>query len=75
MIIKKKINYGIFLLSAGYGKRLRPLTLDMPKALIKINEKPILENWLDIFNNFMYPPSEILINTHYQADKIKQFYA
>jgi len=35
------------LLSAGYGTRLRPETLQKPKCLIEINKKPILEIWLD----------------------------
>ena len=30
------------LLAAGYGSRLRPITKDIPKPLIKIGEKPIL---------------------------------
>ena len=33
------------LLSGGYGKRLRPLTEKIPKCLIEINRKPMLEHW------------------------------
>ena len=35
-------NYGVILLSAGYGKRLKPITLNKPKVLVKIKNKPIL---------------------------------
>lgn len=35
------------ILAAGFGTRLYPLTEDMPKALIKINGKPILDNTLE----------------------------
>ena len=59
------------LLSAGYGTRLRPLTLKTPKCLVKINKKPILEHWL---NKLDYIGVEnILINTHYLADKVNYF--
>ena len=34
------------LLSAGFGTRLRPITNQVPKCLIDVNKKPILEFWL-----------------------------
>ena len=36
----------VFLLSGGYGKRLRPITNTVPKCLVKINGEPLLEFWL-----------------------------
>ena len=65
MIHKSKIKYGVFLLSAGYGSRLHPITVNIPKPLVKVKNIPILENWLNIFNNLNHPPHEILINTHH----------
>ena len=59
------------LLSAGYGKRLRPATLEQPKCLIKINGKPILEIWLDKLSSVGC--EEVLINTHYLAEKVNKF--
>lgn len=67
------INYGVILLSAGYGKRLKPITLKKPKVLVKIQKKPILEHWLHTFNNLDLPPKEVLINTHYLSDQIVSF--
>ena len=32
------------ILCAGYGKRLNPITLKIPKPLIEINEITLLEN-------------------------------
>jgi len=39
------------ILASGIGKRLRPLTNDKPKSLVKINERTILEYQLDILSD------------------------
>lgn len=33
----------VVLMAGGYGRRLRPLTIDCPKPMLKVGEKPILE--------------------------------
>ena len=35
------------LLAAGFGTRLRPLTENVPKCLVPIRGKPLLEIWLE----------------------------
>ncbi len=59
------------LLSAGYGKRIANLTKNTPKCLLKINNKPILQIWIEqlIKNNV----EEIIINTHYLHQKVNDF--
>ena len=42
-----KINTAL-ILCAGYGKRLNPLTLSVPKPLLKINEITLLENCIEL---------------------------
>ncbi len=37
-----------FLLSAGLGTRLRPLTDEMPKCLLPTCGQPLLEIWMDL---------------------------
>ena len=64
-------NLKAILLSAGYGTRLRPLTLEKPKCLIKINKKPILEIWLDKLSRLGC--KEVLINTHYLSEQVDEF--
>jgi len=59
-----------FLLSAGLGVRLRPLTFDIPKCLVEINGKPLLYIWLDLLER--EGVDEVLINTHYYAEKVEE---
>ena len=66
MQIKKAI-----ILSAGYGKRLNPMTLFKQKSLLEINKKTLLENTIHILENFGI--KEIVINTHYLSDQINRF--
>ena len=35
------------LLSAGMGKRLRPITKKIPKCLVKIKNRALIDIWLD----------------------------
>ena len=57
------------LLAAGLGTRLRPMTNTVPKCLVPINEKPLLDIWLD--NLTKAGINSFLINTHHLADKVK----
>ena len=56
------------ILSAGYGKRLRPLTENCPKPLIKIGNETLLSNTLIFLKE--YGIKEIIINVHYLANQI-----
>ena len=59
------------LLSAGLGTRLRPLTLNTPKCLVKINNKPVLEYWIEKLEKIS--ANQILVNTHYLSHKVDLF--
>ena len=59
------------ILAAGKGTRLKPLTNNTPKALIKVNGVPMLE--LVIKNLINVGVNEIIINVHYLADQIIDF--
>jgi len=59
------------LLSAGFGTRLRPLTNNLPKCLVPINGKPLLQIWLEqLTENGI---EEFLINSHYLSEQVHQF--
>ena len=64
-------NIRALLLSAGLGTRLRPLTLDTPKCLVKIRNKPILEYWIEKLENISV--DQIIVNTHYLSHKVDLF--
>ncbi|RMF94503.1 MAG: nucleotidyltransferase family protein [Candidatus Schekmanbacteria bacterium] len=60
-----------FLLAAGLGTRLRPLTNEIPKCLVPIAGKPLIYYWFQLFEK--YEISEVLINLHYLPDKLRSF--
>lgn len=57
--------------AAGLGTRLRPLTANRPKALIEINQVPLLE--IVIRRLMAVGVREIIINTHHLAGQIAAF--
>ena len=59
------------LLSAGLGKRLRPITYNKPKCLVEINGYPIIEYWLRQLE--IIGCEKVLINTHYLSDEVDNF--
>ena len=65
-----KINTAL-ILCAGFGKRLNPITLKIPKPLIKIKEKTLLENSINFLENLSI--KNIKINTFYLDDHIQNF--
>jgi NDP-sugar pyrophosphorylase family protein len=56
-------------LSAGLGTRLRPLTLEIPKPLVPVCGRPILEWSLDALR--FLDVTHVGVNTYYLADQIK----
>lgn len=56
------------LLAAGCGTRLRPLTNKIPKCLVPIKGKPLLEIWLERLTEAAIGP--FLINTHYLPEPV-----
>lgn len=59
------------LLAAGLGTRLRPLTDTIPKCLIPINGRPLLDYWIRMLGEAEVSP--ILVNLHYFADKVRNY--
>jgi NDP-sugar pyrophosphorylase family protein len=60
------------ILSAGLGTRIRPLTDDIPKVMLPINGKPLLEHHISLLKR--YGITDIAINLHYLPEKITGYF-
>lgn len=60
------------ILSAGIGTRLRPLTENLPKVMVPIDGKPLLECHFEQFKK--YGIKEFFINLHYLPEKITDYF-
>lgn len=72
LLEKKKFDNPVFLMAGGLGKRLRPLTDHMPKPLLRVGVKPILETILDQFISAGF--YNFYISTHYKAEMVRQHF-
>jgi mannose-1-phosphate guanylyltransferase len=61
------------LLAAGLGTRLRPLTDTVPKCLVPVHGRPLLDYWLALLGEGGV--ERMLINTHYLPDQVRDFIA
>ena len=59
------------ILAAGLGTRMQPLTLKIPKPLLKIGTKSLLERSLALLIN--HGVDEISINVHHLVEQIEEF--
>ncbi len=61
----------VFLLAAGLGERLRPITEHIPKPLLPILGKPLLQSILEKIS--VLPVNEIGINLHHKKEMIENW--
>lgn len=59
-----------FLLAAGYGTRLRPVTGSIPKPLVEIGGRTLLDFWLDTLA--AAGVTEVLVNLHYLPELVRK---
>jgi mannose-1-phosphate guanylyltransferase len=62
-----------FVLSAGLGMRLRPLTEDLPKPLIPVFQKPLITFVLD--HLIAAGVQSFVINTHHRPEAFREFFS
>ena len=58
------------ILSAGLGTRLKPLTDNIPKCMVEVGGKTMLEHAADYLNSFDI--KQIIVNLHYLPEKVYQ---
>jgi len=61
-----------FIMAGGRGERLRPLTDTVPKPLLRVGDKPILEHNIDRL--MRYGVEEFYISIRYLGDAIRQYF-
>ena len=59
------------ILCAGFGKRLHPLTQEIPKPLLKIKEITLLEKTMSFIEKLKI--NKIMLNTFHLSNKIEEF--
>ena len=65
-----KIKHGM-ILAAGLGKRMQPITFKIPKPLIQIGNKNLLERAIELL--ISHGVEEIAVNVHHLPGQIKDF--
>ncbi len=59
------------LFAAGLGTRLRPLTDNLPKCLVPVNGRPMIDYPLLLLRH--YGVREIVVNVHHHADQVEAY--
>ena len=59
-------------LAAGEGTRLRPLTLDRPKPMVSLGDRPLLEHLIGLLRH--HGITRVAINLHYKPEVIVQHF-
>lgn len=62
-----------FIPAAGFGTRLNHLTRDLPKALVKFKDWPMIENVITKLEE--YGIKNIIINTHHHHSKMEDYFS
>ena len=62
----------VFLMAGGFGSRLRPLTDNCPKPMLKVGSRPILETHILNFKKMGF--HDFFISTHYMAKTISDYF-
>ena len=67
----KTINQ-VLILAGGKGTRMREMTSDLPKPMVKIGERPVLDHLINIFNHF--GSFEFVVCTGYLSEIIEEYF-
>lgn len=69
---RPKLNVPVVIMAGGKGTRLEPFTKVLPKPLIPINEKPIIEHIIDRF--LEYGINEFWLTVNYKSRILKAYF-
>jgi len=60
------------IMAGGFGQRLRPLTEKLPKPMLPVGEKPVMELIIDQLRNAGI--QKVNVTTHFKPDKIRDYF-
>lgn len=60
------------IMAAGVGSRLMPLTMQIPKPMVPMANKPLMENIVEVLHKHNF--TKIIANLHYHADTIATYF-
>jgi len=76
LLLARSMNSGIpkkaVILAGGRGTRLRPITYEIPKALIPVHGKTLTEHLFDLFKR--HGINDVVLSVGHLGDKIKAHY-
>ncbi len=70
--LAQQSDHWVVLMAGGLGSRLKPLTDDIPKPLIRVGDKPILETVLSGFAKAGF--GRFFISVNYKAEMIQEYF-
>lgn len=62
----------VVLMVGGLGTRLRPLTNEIPKPLLKVGNKPILETIIENFAKYGF--KDFILSVNYKSEMIEEYF-
>lgn len=65
-------NNSVILMVGGLGARLRPLTDNIPKPMLKVGDKPILEIIIEGFKQYGY--TNFILSVNYKKEMIQNYF-
>lgn len=71
LMVEKREN-PVFIMAGGFGTRLKPLTNDCPKPMLKVGGKPMLETLINNFKSHGF--YKFYISTHYLPEVIMNYF-
>lgn len=72
IMVKKAMNVPVVIMAGGLGTRLYPYTKILPKPLIPVGEKPIIEHIIDRFHSFGCSDFNLIVN--HKKNMIKAYF-
>jgi mannose-1-phosphate guanylyltransferase len=70
--VEGKVLMKAMILAAGKGTRVRPITYEIPKPLIPIFQKPVMEFLLELLREHGF--DQIMVNVSHLADRIEDYF-